>query len=407
MAAANLVKWAITTAKAYAALKTKDNNTLYFLQDTGEIYRGTVSFSDSVKFVADFPATGALGKVYIHNTTLEGKVYTGTDGGWKTIIHPIANTIEAQGATPVSGKAVHSFVTGEFTAKLAELYKDVAYNKATKELTLTAQGGTSKKVAIEGFVTGAKFDGESGNLTLSVQGGEAVVINLPKENFVTDGRYDNESKKIILTLHTGGTVEIPAGDLVDIYTGKASQTANVTVSGSNEISVDVTVSKDVGNALTTKANGLFVDVSGKADKVAGEHADELLTATTDGAMQLSGKKVGVETLTTKDANTLATEAAVEAIRAALDTKVEEKVAKTDIATTIGDSASALDTKVASQKAVATLGETLQASIDTKASKTDVVATLNVTAASAEKMASEKAVVDALTWTVVAEPEASL
>lgn len=407
MAAANLVKWAITTAKAYVALETKDNNTLYFLQDTGEIYRGTVSFSDSVKFVADFPESGALGKVYIHNTTLEGKVYTGKSGGWKTIIHPIATTVEAQGATPVSGKAVHEFVTGEFTAKLAELYKDVAYDGVTKELTFTAQGGDTKKVGITGFIHNAKFDGNSGNLTLEVQGGEAVVINLPKENFVTGGRYDADSQKIILTLQTGGTVEIPAQDLVDVYTGKASQTATVTVSESNEISVDVTVSGDAGNALTTKSNGLFVDVSGKADKVAGEHADELLTATADGAMQLSGKKVGGETLTTKDANTLATEAAVEAIRAALDTKAEEKVAKTDIATTIGDSASALDTKVASQKAVATLGETLQASIDTKAAKTDVVATLNVTAASAEKMASEKAVVDALTWTVVAEPEASV
>lgn len=54
-----------------------------------------------------------------------------------------------------------------------------------------------------------------------------------------------------------------------------------------------------------------VDISGKLDRVAASHADEIVTAKADGTVQVSGKKVGGTALAaTPNANTLATEVAV-------------------------------------------------------------------------------------------------
>ena len=67
-----------------------------------------------------------------------------------------------------------------------------------------------------------------------------------------------------------------------------------------------------GTAKKWKAKTVAqVDISGKLDKVAASHADEIVTAKADGTVQVSGKKVGGTALATvPNANTLATEVAV-------------------------------------------------------------------------------------------------
>ena len=61
--------------------------------------------------------------------------------------------------------------------------------------------------------------------------------------------------------------------LVDIYEGGETETATVTVDAdTNEITVEVKVSAEVGNILEVKNDGLYasvtqVDISGKADKL--------------------------------------------------------------------------------------------------------------------------------------------
>lgn len=405
----NLVKWAICkTAKAYADVPVKDANTLYFIEETGKIYRGQIDFTEGTKLVKDFPAAGAVGKIYVKEDTLEGRVWDGVGSAWKTVIRPVVNTLQAENQVdPVSGKAVADYVKGQFTQELKAAVTDISYDKAAKKLQYTKIGAEAPvDVKVDGFLTGAKFDGGTGNLTFNLEGGEDVVVNLPKENFVTSGRYDEGSKKIILTL-VDGTVEIPAADLVDVYTGGQTQSATVSVSEGNEITAEVRVSQEGNNAITVKEDGLHVahqDITGKLDKVAAEKTDEIVVAVADGTVAVSGKKVGGATLTTKDANTVATEAAVEAIRAGLQAEAEAKIAKASIATTIASTEDAVDTKVVSEKAVATA----LAGVETKkANKADIVDALNpdAAAASADKMASEKAVVDALSWTVIAEAEA--
>lgn len=65
------------TSEQYNALATKDENALYFITDTGELYKGAVRYSFPVKQVTDFPATGESGVIYV-NSSGEAKIWAGT-----------------------------------------------------------------------------------------------------------------------------------------------------------------------------------------------------------------------------------------------------------------------------------------------------------------------------------------
>ena len=65
------------TANQFNTLTTKDENALYFITDTGELYKGSVRYSFPVKEVSAFPATGESGVIYV-STTGEAKIWAGT-----------------------------------------------------------------------------------------------------------------------------------------------------------------------------------------------------------------------------------------------------------------------------------------------------------------------------------------
>lgn len=65
------------TSEQFNALTTKDENALYFISDTGELYKGAVRYSFPVKQVTEFPATGESGVIYV-NEDGEAKIWAGT-----------------------------------------------------------------------------------------------------------------------------------------------------------------------------------------------------------------------------------------------------------------------------------------------------------------------------------------
>lgn len=400
--AINMIKWVTTTSTAYAALEVKENNALYFLQDSGEIYKGTKSFTEAVVLVSEFPAKGALGKVYLHSTTLEGKIWAGST--WKTIIEPVVKTLtdEAVVNGPVSGEAVKTYVASKFTEQVSGKYVEgITYDKNTKNLKFT-KNSKEQLVPIEGFVTGASYAGDTGILTFTVQGGQSISINLPKEDFVSGGRYDSDTHEIVLTLTQGGEVRIPAADLVDVYTASSTETVEMSISEDNNITANVKISAEAGNQVVKKKDGIFVqstNVDGKMDKVAGNKAGEILTAKADGHAQASGLRAGGGTLSeAPNATTLATEAAVSAIKTALESQLNSKFDKSNIKTAPAASASAAsDQHVLSEKA--TLAK-LEALDGKKIDKANIATTIRAEGAEQTKVASEAAVLAAMSWTVL-------
>lgn len=397
-----MIKWIITTAEKYAGLLVKDTNALYFLQDTQEIYKGETSFTQPTIMVADFPAKGALGRVYINQTTLEGKVWTGAE--WKTVIQPVAQSMTGLGGetTPVSGDAVKAYVTEQLTHAITGKYVEgITYDKDSKNLKYTI-GEEETEVAIEGFVTGASYAGDTGILTFKVQGGEDLTVNLPKENFVKSGSYDPITKDLILVLQDDSEVRIPAGDLIDTSEFKSTDTVEMKTDETGHVVANVKVSAEGGNTLEKRADGLYVatvDISNKLDKVATAKENEIIIAQADGTIATSGVKAGNATLNVApDANTLATEAAVNAIKTALEAQIGTKIDKSALTTTIGAAVSASDDKVTSEKAVATALEALEARTVAKTAMTDVI---SIDSNSSDKVVTEKAVVAAMSWATLA------
>ena len=80
--------------------------------------------------------------------------------------------------------------------------------------------------------------------------------------------------------------------LVDTYKAKATgKDASTTIAVSGyEIEVKVNVSAAAGNALSLKADGLYVDISGKADKVKNATSGNFAALDANGNLTDSGKK---------------------------------------------------------------------------------------------------------------------
>ena len=400
-----MLNWYYVTQAQYKAAATHSSDNLYFLSDTKEIYRGDDLFTQSViMYTGDLPTTPAVGQLYINETTLEGKTYTGT--AWKTVIKAVADTVTADGTNPVSGKAVAAYVTDALKTAAAEAqaaFKGVTYSKTTNKLTFTSNDGKTHEVEIDNLPVDLAFDKSgtdgTGLLQLKDKAGNVIGtgVNLDLERFVKSGEYNAETKKITLYFDDKKTekVEIDATALVDIYTGKNTATATTAVSAGNEISVDVKISDKAGNILKSDANGLYVDAvdqAAKMDKDTDAVAENLAKFDANGNAVDAGLKAGGATLAeTTDATTLATEKAVEAAvsaEAARATAAEGK-----LNTAVEAAKKAADDAAAAIVTEKERAEGVEQGLDTAVKAAQKAA--DDEAARAKK--AEKDLIDALTW----------
>ena len=400
-----MLNWYYVTKAQYKAAATHSADNLYFLSDTKEIYRGDDLFTQSViMYTGDLPTTPAVGQLYINETTLEGKTYTGT--AWKTVIKAVSDTVTADGTNPVSGKAVAAYVTDALKSAAAEAqaaFKEVSYSKTTNKLTFTSNDGNTHEVEIDNLPVDLAFDKTgtegTGKLQLKDKAGNVIGtgVDLDLERFVKSGEYDAETKKITLYFDDKKTdkVEIDATALVDIYTGKATTTSTTTVSAGNEISVDVKISDKTGNILKSDANGLYVDAvdqSAKMDKDADAVAGNLAKFDADGNAVDAGLKAGGAALAeTTNATTLATEKAVEAAVSAEETRATTAEGKLN--TAVQAAKKAADDAAAAVTAEETRATTAEGKLDTAVKAAQKTADDEVTRAKK----AEQDLIDALTW----------
>lgn len=403
---------------ADSATKTADK--LYFIQETGEIYRGTQLFSQACEIVADFNAVTnkAVGRVYIHATTLEGKIWNGS--AWQTVIQPVQAALTATDtALPVSGKAVADHVAAEINKVTngSQLVKGVGYVAASNSLEVTMADGTSDTIEMTNVAADLVYDASTGTLQVKTASGTTIGtgVKLDLERFVKEASYDHESRKIYLTFNDNqDPLEIEMGDLVDTYTAANSSTVNLSVTG-NQFTAEVIVAATADNLLVKSENGLYVapvDLSGKMDRDTDAVEGNLAKFDANGTAVDAGLIAGGATLAaTALSTTLATEAAVAAIRDALQTAIDGKMAKVasgkagEVITatadgngqvsgytlggeTLGTGANVL----ATEKAVNTYVQ------DYAVAKTDIVDVINEPAAASDALVpSEKAVANAISW----------
>lgn len=245
----------------FDALPTKNADTLYFLTDTLQLFKGDEEYTKTVKLVSSLPTSGQRqGIVYVNTSNFTAHVYDGTE--FHRLSQPTVTEIPSTGATDENvptTKAVADYVA----AKLGEIDNTegcvtaVTYTAATGTMGVTKDGTTTNTV-LSGVINNPTYDNTTRTITLPVFGGDALVIELGKDAVVSSGSYNADTETIDLVLTSGDPVSIPVTALIDIYTGIATASASVTVSSDNKISVNVKVSATANNQITLEEDGLYV-----------------------------------------------------------------------------------------------------------------------------------------------------
>lgn len=250
------------TAEQYANLASKNENAIYFITDGNRIYKGSVPYAHPVAVVDEFPVTGEAGTLYIHKSTYEAKTYNGT--AWVTVSLPVVTSI---GTSPTNtqlptAQAVKNYLDVEIVkvnTGLSGAISNVGYDAASKSISVQKGSGDPVVTALTGFFDGVSFDGATGELSFTANGGTPVKVNLPVEQFLSAASYDDATNVLTLTLNNDTKFDVNLADLVDTYSGEASNTATVSVNG-GKITASVNVSAEAGNILQTKTDGVYASI---------------------------------------------------------------------------------------------------------------------------------------------------
>ena len=280
---ASNVKFLTGTYSQYSALGVKDNNTLYFL-DNGQLFKGSVSYSDQIAVVSALPDTLVAGKVYVNTTD---KSVTYYDGTTSTVVVPA--TVGTIGdSTPdtdlANVKAIKDFVAAEIAKIPAQVdYTVIVDDSKTvvngqKKIYTIKQGKTGSEVAVEKdiVIPDLKIEKLTTPTTGSVNTYEftygdntAVKIEIPdfKDKVVSSGEVivvddthpvsgltNGTYLKLVIANDDANPVYINTNSLVDVYTGKTETVgASVVVSDTNEISVTLSGAYVGTDNITDKA----------------------------------------------------------------------------------------------------------------------------------------------------------
>lgn len=281
-----LVQFKTGTSTAFKALETKDSNTLYFLNDTFQLYKGNSLYSKSYKVVETLPETGVEGVLYVVTSAKTLYEYDGTKFN-VAFSNQVDNTVTQTGKNAVSGKAVYNYVLNAISNLAGgdgTLVTDVTYDSENHGKLIVSKGtDNDTTVTLTGLVSDPTYNEESKVLSLPVVGGTALTINLGAlAAGFSSGYYDAETKKIILVLENGTNIEIDAAALIDVYNGTPTSSKDVV-----RISVDNTTNIitasliiDENTFKVTEDGKLTVDLSNTSEGSIGEKISTLENSVT-------------------------------------------------------------------------------------------------------------------------------
>lgn len=266
------VKFFSTTKAKYDDLAEKDNDALYFVEDTRTIYKGEIDMTSNTYLMDTAPTALTSGRIAVVKQTVDDVVfyqfYVGNADGTVTKVLP--GTTNDKSTFAETGNfglllptinAVKGYVQDTVDSIDATLDKAVtgaSYDKTTGNITLNQSDGSTLPVNLSGVVHDATYDSATMILTIPSYGGKDVVVNIPKDKFLQTGEYVasytfNEGQEdeytapaILLTINAEGgeadankTIAIPVGSLVDTYTVADTDTVDLTMDNNHNITASV------------------------------------------------------------------------------------------------------------------------------------------------------------------------
>lgn len=254
------------SAANYAALQTKNDNTIYFLTDTNQIFVGSVEYTKGGEILTSAPTTatvGYAGKLYAYNGNLylcEGKnasneyVYTrvanvndvvgsvtevvageGLDGGTITTTGTISHAVPAgASATSVAGQTLTPAFGDTITLQLVSSTDKYGHVTGTAETTVKLPSETAVSVETATGSAQSLSYGDSFTVVTGVELGDA-----------------DQSIKRTVTEFT-----LPASDDTT-YTFTSTKEGKVTVTPSAGSAYDVTINGWEGLAKKSEIASVF------------------------------------------------------------------------------------------------------------------------------------------------------
>ena len=281
---AQKIKFRTGTLEAYQGI-TPDNNTLYFIEDTLQLYKGSELYAKSYRIVDSVPTVGMEGVLYIDRVNKAIKAFE--NGVWVDGLNlkpVIADEVTVSGTDAVSGKAVAAYVQtaienvtgGENATVITGIVTGSDFG------TLVVTQGTEEtpvSVNLDGVVLNPTYKADTRTITLPVLGAdkEDIVINLGKDMVVKSGSYDAATGDLVLVLTDDSEVKIPVGDLVDTYNPSSDKSGAVQIEISNH-EIKGTVLVDNSTVKINTDGKLIADFSTLVTKTAFEALEKRVAA---------------------------------------------------------------------------------------------------------------------------------
>ncbi len=244
----------------YMAMATKDDNTLYFLEDTHRLFKGYNEYTKSMHLVDELPPVdeAAEGVLYIVQPSYatyicSGGVFQNIYKGYATTV---PDTVYNHDSVPTT-KAVADFVNEKFeeVTRIKQQYvSDVTYKNG---ILTVVENDEPLSTELSGVAFGATYDKIGQVLRIPMFGRDTLEVNFTQLSTIKSGQYNSETGDIDLVLANDEVVQIPVASMIDIYTGGPTQSTVTEIGANKQIKVKVKISEEPDNAIKLLNDGLY------------------------------------------------------------------------------------------------------------------------------------------------------
>lgn len=302
-----------------------DPNLLYFITDTQRIYKGTELITvTSVFYPVQLPTIASAKEhtmyvvddyVYIkHDEQFICLNHELIDGAINslTLFDPgvILKSTDQQVASDdklITAKAAMNYASTAAQTASADAFVGATFNEPTGVINYSLNDTSrSFDLGLDGLVHSPAYDTSKYQLTIPVYGQEDIVVSFPK--CVKSGRFEPNyllpdgtyGPAIVLVVDAPGEpsgemeIVIPAAGLIDTYTGGTTNSIAVTISDENEITATLKIDPASGKLSITE-HGLNIDLSDYALHANPADVDKIAIIDANGNFKGSKKIVEVYT----------------------------------------------------------------------------------------------------------------
>lgn len=165
----------------------------------------------------------------------------------------------------------------EIESAIGPAIVDIEYKDDEGILALVAYNQQEIELALNGLAKEPTYNEHELQLRIPVIGQEDFTLTIPKDVYIQTltivPDYDDDGTihpALVLSIEENGNERDIVADATSIYNsyiGSDTSTVTVNITSGNVVSATARISLAEGNALSSSQDGLFVDISGKVDKV--------------------------------------------------------------------------------------------------------------------------------------------